>query len=333
MNASVKEGWAGHTSLVVLTLVLISLPGILPSRMMAAEILIMSFPTLAFIMLLGYTGLLSFCTGSLFAVGAYTAGLLVARFDLNVLLAILAGVILTGVVASIIGYLCIRQGGLIFALLTLAFNQIIWFVIWQWKSVTGGPDGIWGIQRSAVSVGFLSVSIKSSFNFYIFVLVFFLLGFLFAKRLIESPFGKVLQGLRDSELRAIAIGYNPISYKWVSFVITGMMCGLGGSLFALHQCYVGEHLANWMMSGEIVIMGLLGGIFSLYGAIVGSGIFVLLTDFLNRFPVLTRSGAWLLILGAVFIAVVMFLRGGICGGVELGYKWLRSKSALRPLRR
>jgi len=88
-----------------------------------------------------------------------------------------------------------------------------------------------------------------------------------------------------------------------------------------------------MMSGEIVIMGLLGGIFSLYGAIVGSGIFVLLTDFLNRFPVLTRSGAWLLILGAVFIAVVMFLRGGICGSVEFGYKWLRSKSAFRLLRR
>ncbi|MBM4332377.1 MAG: branched-chain amino acid ABC transporter permease [Deltaproteobacteria bacterium] len=298
---------------------------VLPSRMMAAEILIMAIPTLAFILLLGYTGLLNFGTGSLFAVGAYTAGILLARHNVHILLAIIAGVAMSGIISVIMGYFCIKRGGLIFALLTLAFNQLIWFIIWQWKSFTGGPDGIWGIKREILELGIFSINLKPTFNFYIFVLILFLLLFLFVRRLIESPFGKVLMGMRESELRATAIGYNPETYKWIAFIIGGLICGLGGTLFALHQEYVGEHLATWHTSGEFAIMALLGGTFVLPGALIGSGVFIFLADFLNKFTVLSKAGAWLLVLGVIFIVVVMFLRGGIYGGAEKVYQLLKKK--------
>ncbi|MDO9210043.1 MAG: branched-chain amino acid ABC transporter permease [Deltaproteobacteria bacterium] len=298
---------------------------VLPSRMMAAEILIMAIPTLAFILLLGYTGLLNFGTGSLFAVGAYTAGILLARHNVHILLAIIAGVAMSGIISIVMGYFCIKRGGLIFALLTLAFNQLVWFIIWQWKSFTGGPDGIWGIKREILELGVFSINLKPTFNFYIFVLILFLLLFLFVRRLIESPFGKVLMGMRESELRATAIGYNPETYKWIAFIIGGLICGLGGTLFALHQEYVGEHLATWHTSGEFVIMALLGGTFVLPGALIGSGVFIFLADFLNKFTVLSKAGAWLLVLGVIFIVVVMFLRGGIYGGAEKVYQSLKKK--------
>jgi branched-chain amino acid transport system permease protein len=310
---------------ILLAIILIPVYFILPSRMMASEILIMAIPTLAFILLLGYTGLLNFSMGSLFAVGAYTAGILLARHHAHILLAIIAGVVMSGIISIIVGYFCIKRGGLIFALLTLAFNQLIWFIIWQWKSFTGGPDGIWGIKREALNLGIIAINLKPTFNFYIFVLIFFILIFLFLRRLIESPFGKVLMGMRESELRATAIGYNPETYKLIGFIIAGLICGLGGTLFALHQEYVGEHLANWFTSGEFVVMALLGGTFVLPGALIGSGVFIFLADFLNKFMILSQAGAWLLILGIIFIVVVMFLRGGIYGGAERIYELFARK--------
>jgi branched-chain amino acid transport system permease protein len=318
--------FADFLLLLILFAVLPPIYYIFPSKMMAAEILIMALPTLSFILLLGYTGLLSFGTGSLFAVGAYTAGILLSRYQVHIFVAILAGIGITGIVALVVGYFCIKQGGLIFSLLTLAFNQLIWFIIWQWKSFTGGPDGIWGIQRSSLPLGIITVDLKPTFNFYIFVIIFFVVVFFFVRRFIESPFGKVLVGMRESELRARAIGYNPDTYKWIAFIISGMICGVGGSLFALHQEYVGEHLANWFTSGEVAIMALLGGAFALPGALIGSGIFIFLADFLNKFKILSHSGAWLLVLGLVFIFVVMFLRGGIYGGVERVLERIRQDS-------
>lgn len=322
-----REGFLAELSpVIIMGAVLLLIYFVLPSKMMAAEIVIMAIPTLACIFLLGYTGLLNFGTGSLFAVGAYTAGILLARHNVHILLAIVAGVSMSGIISVIMGYFCIKRGGLIFALLTLVFNQLIWFIIWQWKSFTGGPDGIWGIKRGILNLGIFPVNLEPTFNFYIFVLIFFILLFIFVRRLIESPFGKVLMAMRESELRATAIGYNPEAYKWIAFIIGGLICGLGGTLFALHQEYVGEHLANWSTSGEFLIKALLGGTFVLHGALIGSGVFIFLADFLNKFTVLSHAGAWLLVLGAIFILVVMFLREGICGGAEKVYESFRRKS-------
>jgi branched-chain amino acid transport system permease protein len=309
-----RKGSSGLLVAILMAAILIPVYFVLPSKMMASEILIMALPTLAFILLFGYTGLLHFGMGSLFAVGAYTAGILLTRYQAPISVALIAGIAVTGIVAILVGFFCIKRGGMIFSLLTLAFNQLIWFTIWQWRSFTGGPDGILGIQRTSLNLGIFSINLRPTFNFFLFVLLLFLLAFLFVRRLIESPFGKVLMGMRESELRATAIGYNPETYKWIAFIITAMICGLGGVLFALHQEYVGEHIANWFTSGEIVIMALLGGVFVLYGALIGAGVFIFLADFLNKFTFLSQAGAWLLVFGVIFILVVMFLRGGIHGG-------------------
>ncbi len=310
-----KGGTADLPVAAIMAAILVSMYYILPSRMMASEILIMSLPALAFILLFGYTGLLHFGLGSIFAVGAYTSGILLTRYQAPLSVALIAGIGVTGMVAILVGFFCIKRGGMIFSLLTLAFNQLIWFTIWQWKSFTGGPDGIVGIQRTSLNLGLFAINLKPTFNFFLFVLLLFLLTFLFVRRLIESPFGKVLLSMRECELRATAIGYNPETYKWIAFTISSMICGLGGALFALHQEYVGERLAYWGTSGEIVIMALLGGAFFLHGALIGAGLFIFLADFLNKFTVLSRTGAWLLVFGIIFILVVMFLRGGIYGGV------------------
>jgi branched-chain amino acid transport system permease protein len=321
-----REGFIAEIlPIIIMSGILIPIYFILPSKMMASEILIMAIPTLGFILLLGYAGLLSFCTGSLFAVGAYTAGILLARCQVHIFVAMIAGILMSGIVAVVMGYFCIKRGGMIFSLLTLAFNQMVWFIIWQWRSFTGGADGIWGISRSHLHLGVLIINLKPTFNFFIFVLFFFALLFIFVRRLIETPFGKVLVGMRESELRATAIGYNPETYKWIVFILSGMICGLGGALFALHQEYVGEHLASFLMSGEILMMALLGGAFVIYGALIGSGVFIFLADFLNRFTVLSKAGAWLLVFGFIFIIVVMFFRGGIYGGVEMVFESVKRK--------
>lgn len=312
--------------ILIIAVAMIFLYFTLPSKMMASEILIMAIPTVTFILLLGYTGLLNFATGSLFAAGAYTTGILLARFHAPIILALFSSLIVSGLLALIMGYLCIKRGGLIFALLTLAFNQLVWFTIWHWRSVTGGSDGIWGIQRSALQLGLFSVNLKPTFNFFIFVLIIFLIIYIFVQRLTEAPFGKTLLSMRENELRATALGYNPEVYKWIAFILGGMICGLGGALFSLHQEYVGEHLAYWSTSGEIVIMALLGGAFTLSGALVGAGVFIFIADALNKFNFLSKSGAWLLVLGIVFIVVVMFFKEGIAGGTVKLYETLRKRN-------
>jgi branched-chain amino acid transport system permease protein len=305
---------------------LLSLYFILPSKMMPSEILIMAMPTLGFILLLGYVGLLSFGMGSLFATGAYASGILLTQYQCNILLTILLGVVITGIISAVVGYFCIKRAGLIFALLTLAFNQLIWFTIYKWKSLLGGPDGIIGIYRSTLSLGLFTINLRPTLNYYIFVLIIFLSLMAFLMRLIESPFGKILLAIRDNKLRAKAIGYNPETYQWITFLISGMTCGLGGSLFAIHQEYVGVHLASWVMSGEIIIMGLIGGISFLYGGFVGSGVYIFASDFFNTFSILARTGGSLLLMGIIFILMVIFFRDGIYGEFIKIYRLLKVRS-------
>ena len=324
--------WQEFRPIILMASILLLLPLAAPSQMMAAEILIMAIPTLSFILLLGYVGQLHFGMGSLFAVGAYTTAILMTKSHVPIIPAILAAVVFTGIISAIVGYFCNKQGGMIFALLTLAFNQLIWFIIWQWKSFTGGADGIVGIDRSTLELGLFSINLRPIFNFYVFVFIFLMLTFVIMQRLIKSPFGKVLQTLRESELRAKAIGYDPMIYKWTAFIISGMFCGLGGALFALHQEYVGEHLAHWATGTQIAIMALLGGSFVMYGGVIGAGVFIFLSDWLNKFGFLSQTGGSLLILGIVFVLVVMFFEAGLFGGAESLYIKLKEKFAASSLK-
>lgn len=297
-----------------------------PTVQGGSEIIITAIPIMAFIILFGYGGQLSFAFGSLFASGAYFTGILLTRFEVPVIIAMLLSVIATGIISAIIGLLCNKQKELlIFALLTLAFNQIIWFIIWNWRSLTGGADGISGIDSSCLDLLIFSIDLNSDSNFYIFCAIIFIILFVFSTKLIDSPYGRVLRGFRSSELRLTAIGYNSFLYRWIAFIFTGMMCSVGGSLFALHQQYVGEHLAFWTHSGEIVIMALFGGVFSLYGSIIGAGVYILLSDVFVKIPFLGSGGGGFVVLGFLFILVVLYLKGGIFQGFEKIYAAIKSK--------
>ena len=295
----------------IIVILLIILPFVFPFTELATEILIFALLAVAFNLMLGYAGLLSFCHASLFASGAYTMGILLVRFDINVFLGILAGAAVGAIIALIIGWISIQRHGIYFAMLTLAFNEVIYFTIFELKDLTGGDDGLRGIHRPDVGIGSLSFSILEPMAFYFFVLVIVVLSILIIRRITNSPFGSVFLAVRENEQRAESVGYKIRDYKIVAFVVSGFFSGIAGALYCMHIKYVALSFCHWSLSGEVVMMSLVGGIGSLYGPILGAGLVTVMQDFFS-----TIWDRWLLILGAVFVIFVMFFQGGVWEGIE-----------------
>jgi branched-chain amino acid transport system permease protein len=295
----------------IIVIILLILPFVFPFTELATEILIFSLLAVAFNLMLGYAGLLSFCHASLFAAGAYTMGILLVRFDINVFLGMLAAAVVGGLIALIIGWISILRQGIYFAMLTLAFNEVIYFTIFELKDLTGGDDGLRGLFRPDVGVGSLSFSVQDPMVFYFFVLVIVVLSMLVIRKITNSPFGSVFLAVRENENRAESVGYKVRDYKIVAFVISGFFSGVAGALFCMHIKYVALSFCHWSLSGEVVMMSLVGGIGYLYGPMVGAGLVTVMQDFFS-----TIWDRWLLILGAVFVIFVMFFRGGVWEGIE-----------------
>jgi branched-chain amino acid transport system permease protein len=295
----------------IIVIILLILPFVFPFTELATEILIFALLAVAFNLMLGYAGLLSFCHASLFASGAYTMGILLVRFDINIFLGMLAAAVIGAVIALIIGWVAIRRHGIYFAMLTLAFNEVIYFTIFELKDLTGGDDGLRGIFRPDVGIGPLSFSIQEPMTFYFFVLVIVVLSILIIRRITDSPFGSVFLAIRENENRAESVGYKARDYKIVVFVVSGFFSGIAGALFCMQIKYVALSYCHWSLSGEVIMMSLVGGIGSLYGPIVGAGLVTVMQDFFS-----TIWDRWLLILGAVFVIFVMFFQGGVWGGIE-----------------
>jgi branched-chain amino acid transport system permease protein len=295
----------------IIVIVCLILPFVFPFTELAAEMLIFALLAVAFNVMLGYTGLLSFCHAALFASGAYTMGILIVRYDVNIFLGMLAGSVLTALIALIIGWISIIRQGLYFAMLTLAFNEVIYFTIFEMKNLTGGDDGLRGITRPDMDLGFMSVSLQEPMRFYFFVLFFVVVSILVIRRITNSPLGSVFMAIRENENRAQSVGYKVRDYKIAACVVSGFFAGLAGTLFCIHVKYAALSFCHWSMSGEVIIMSLVGGIGSLYGPMVGAALVTLLQDFFS-----TIWDRWLLILGGVFIIFVMFFQGGVWEGIE-----------------
>jgi branched-chain amino acid transport system permease protein len=217
----------------------------------------------------------------------------------------------SALIAMFAGWISIRLREIYFAMFTLAFNEAVYFAIWQMKDLTGGDDGLTGIFRPDVELGIFSFSIKDPTTFYFFVLFFFFLTVLIIRRIINSPFGSVLMAIRENEKRAESVGYYSRDYKIVAFTISGFFSGLAGALFCIHIKFVAISFCHWSFSGEVVVMSIIGGIGSLYGPILGAALVTLLRSLFSL--VWTR---WLLLLGLIFIIAVMYFRGGIWEGIE-----------------
>ena len=268
----------------------------------ATEIWIFAIFGLGLNLLLGYTGLLSFGQSTFFGSAAYVAGYLLKHYAINVFLALGVGVGVGAASALLVGYLCVQRSGIYFIMLTFALNQLFYFIAYQWTSVTGGEDGMPGIGRPAL----FGIDFGDPLNYYIFVSVLFLVSLWGMKRVVESPLGKILQAIRENELRAEAVGYNVPRFKLLAFVIAGAFSGLAGVLYAMLFGIVPLEAISFVFSGNVVFATLIGGSGSLYGPIIGSFVFIWLSE-----SVSTLWARWPLLLGVAFVIVVLFFRGGV----------------------
>jgi len=302
------------TILILLSIVL--LPFIVRPAI-ASEIWIFAIFGLGLNLLLGYTGLLSFGQSTFFGSAAYVAGWLLKHYAINVFFALGIGVGVGALSALLVGYLCVQRSGLYFIMLTFALNQLFYFSAYQWTSVTGGEDGMPGVPRPE----FLGVDFKNPLNYYAFVSLVFLFFLYLMKRIVESPLGKILVAIRENEVRAGAVGYNVPRFKLLAFVIGGAFSGAAGVLYAMLFGIVPLESISFVTSGNVVFATLIGGSGSLYGPIIGSFVFIWLSE-----SVSTLWARWPLLLGLAFVMVVMFFRGGV---VEAWHRLVLKVNAFR----
>jgi branched-chain amino acid transport system permease protein len=258
----------------------------------------------AFNLLIGYVGLLSFGHALYFGWASYLAAYSAKAWGFSPELAILTGTLTAAFCGLVAGALAIRRQGIYFAMTTLAFAQMMFFVAVRVK-FTGGEDGIQGVPRGHL-FGLIDLSNESTM--YVFVLVIFLAGFMLIHRIIHSPFGEVLKAIRENETRAISLGYKTERYKLLAFVLSATLAGLAGSTKAILLQIASLTDVNWPMSGEVVLMTLVGGLGTIFGPVVGA--FVILSMQYK----LAFLGEWVLVIeGVIFVACVLLFRRGIIG--------------------
>jgi len=214
--------------------------------------------------------------------------------------------------AAAVGYLCVQRSGLYFIMLTFALNQMFYFTAYQWTTVTGGEDGMPGIPRPSV----LGLDIHGPLAYYAAVALLFLLSLWIMKRVVESPLGKILQAIRENELRAEALGYNVPRMKLAAFVVGGAYAGLAGVLYAMLFGIVPLEAIGFVFSGNVVFATLIGGSGSLYGPVIGSFVFIWLSE-----SVSSMWARWPLLLGVAFVIVVLFFRGGVVEAWARFWAW------------
>ena len=260
----------------------------------------------AFNLLIGYVGLASFGHALFFGWASYVTAYAAKTWGLSPELAIVAGVATAAVLGLIVGSLAIRRQGIYFAMITLALSQMMYFFALQAK-FTGGEDGIQGVPRGRL---FGVFDLSNETTMYVFVVVVVLAGFLLIYRIINSPFGEVLKAIRENEQRAISLGYAVDRYKLVAFVLSATLSGLAGSLKALVFQLASLTDVHWTMSGDVLLMTLLGGLGTVFGPVVGAFLVVAMQNYLAPF------GQWVLVIqGAIFVVCVLAFRRGIVGEI------------------
>ena len=276
---------------------------------LALEIMIWMLFALGYNLLLGTTGLPSFGHGAFFGIGAYAFGLLQQRLTSNLWLDLAGALVVSAAVGGIVALCIAHRRGIYFALLTIAFGQVAWFIAIKWHSVTGGEDGLLNIQRPLLALGPWSASLRSNEALFYFCLVVFALVVVGLWRLVHSPFGRVLSAIRQNEVRAAFVGYNVWLYKWLAFTIASAVAGLAGALFAMAQQSAYPNVMSLHASGFVVMMVLIGGgLVSFWGPIVGALFFILARDLLGA-----ATDTWLLWYGLPFVAMVLWQPEGLAG--------------------
>ncbi len=277
--------------------------GLYPIFMMKA--LCFAIFACAFNLLLGYTGLLSFGHAAYLGAAAYGTGWLIKSAGWTPELGVLAGTLFAAAIGLVVGLIAIRRQGIYFAMITLAMAQMVYFV-WLQAPFTGGEDGLQGVPRGKM---FGIVDLSNDTLLYFIVLAVFVAVFLFVVRIVHSPFGQVLKAIRENEPRAVSLGYDVDKYKLLAFVLSTALAGLAGSLKTVVLGFATLSDAHWSLSGEVVLMTLLGGMGTFAGPVIGAFTIIGLQNFLAD-----RVGSWVtVIIGAIFVVCVVAFRRGFVG--------------------
>ena len=299
--------------------VLLVFPWVMPYQALAVNILIFGLYAVGFNLLFGYTGMLSFGHAAFLGVGSYLCGIAIINFGLPWWVAIFVGVAASAFVGVVMGYLAIRTRGIYFSMVTLALAQIVYYAFYKAERWTGGENGLRGIKVEAfdvlgVRIDFLNPTIK-----YYLILVFVAAALWLISRVLNSPFGAVIEAIRENEKRAAACGFDVNRAKLLVFVLSATVCGLAGALRALHLSIVPIDSLHYLQSGQAVMMCLLGGMGTFFGPFVGAAVFLYLEDVSTA--VTTH---WMAVVGVIFMVFVLFFPRGVWGSV---LHWLSRRSA------
>ncbi len=300
-----------HPAIRLIPLVLLLIVPLVAGRFyqfLLTQILIASLVAVAFNLLLGTTGLLSFGQMAFYGVGAYTVGLLVMKAGFGTLPALLLSPVFAALVAGVIGFFCVRLSGVHFAMLTLAFGQLVYTVAFKWYGFTGGDNGIQGIPIRPLPGGIDIGSTKAMYYFALAVVGISVEGL---RRIRSSPFGATLKAIRENSQRAAYLGVNVKLYQWTAFVIAGAFTGLAGGLYAVMEKAITPDIIHWTKSGEPVFMTIIGGIYTFAGPVVGATVFVVLNSYLVAW-----TENWALVLGIILLVMVLLLPGGVVGFIN-----------------
>lgn len=300
-------------------LVLIAFPWVMPYEALAINILIFGLFAVGFNLLFGYTGMLSFGHAAFLGSGSYFAGIAIVHGGWPWYAAIAAGTLGAAAIGLLIGFLAIRARGIYFAMVTLALAQCVYYIFYQADRWTGGENGLRGVKVGAINVFGVELNFVDPLTKYYIVLAFVALALWFVSRVLASPFGAVLEAVRENEQRAAACGYDVARTRLVVFVISAAICGLAGTLRALHLSVVPIESLHYLTSGQAVMMCLLGGMGTFFGPFVGAAVFLYLED-----VVTTWTKHWMLVVGMVFMVFVLFFPRGIWGSI---LHWLRRRGA------
>jgi branched-chain amino acid transport system permease protein len=250
--------------------------------------------------MLGYTGMVSFGPAGLYAVGAYTTAILLTRYGAPFALAVICAPIIAGVIGALVGWFCVRRNAVYFALLTLAFAQIIWTVIFEWYGFTGGDNGIVSIP---IPEFFFTIS-----HCYYLTLIIVVISLVLLWTIVQSPFGKTLQAIRENPGRTEFIAIHLKRYQLAAFVLSSAFLGIAGSLYCVFSGSVFPDYAHWVKSTDMLVICLLGGFYNFGGPIVGSAVYILLSKIIAK-----QTMFWMFFLGVIIVFLVLFMRNGIVG--------------------
>jgi branched-chain amino acid transport system permease protein len=303
---AVESGQRGRLFFAIFVGVMMLAPFLGAYPVFLMKVLCFALFACAFNLLIGYVGLLSFGHAMFFGFAAYVSAYAVKAWGWTPELGILGGTATAAVLGLVVGAIAIRRQGIYFAMVTLALAQMVFFFCLQ-APFTGGEDGIQSVPRRPL---FGVIDTKNDLTMYYFVLVVFVLGFIAIHRTIHSPFGQVLKAIRENEPRAISLGYQVDRYKLLAFVLSATLAGLAGATKALVFQLASLTDVTWQMSGEVVLMTLVGGMGTVFGPVVGAAVIIGMQNYL------AGLGEWVLVVqGAIFVIVVMLFRRGIVGEI------------------